>query len=217
MRIRLSYARTIFISLTSNRQEKWNSSGANEAVGKFSQNIPDSTKQYIGSVFKRDHIRSITVYFGIGEDRPFYFEKTPSLLLERLRHNVTFFYLNYLLLTGVLFCLTLLISPSAIIGMGLLALAWMWVIRASQSGSLSISGKQPGAHEKQMFPYPSCDHPPRAQIRLILSYIGFPLLRTKRVCRYSNSPENGFHCHGGDFYLCLALVVVGYFLVDLGQ
>mmetsp|Transcript_1765 Transcript_1765/g.3876 ORF Transcript_1765/g.3876 Transcript_1765/m.3876 type:complete len:226 (+) Transcript_1765:130-807(+) len=130
------------MGLVSTAQEKWNSSGANEAVGQFSQNIPESTKQYIGSVFKRDHIRSITVYFGIGEDRPFYFEKTPSLLLERLRHNVTFFYLNYLLLTGVLFCLTLLISPSAIIGMGILALAWMWVIRASQSGSLSISGIQ---------------------------------------------------------------------------
>lgn len=110
-------------------------------MGQFSKNIPDSTKQYIGSVFKRDHIRSVSVYFGIGEDRPFYIEKTPSLLLERLRHNFTFFYLNYLLLTGVLFCLTLLISPSAIIGMGILALAWMWVIRASQSGTLSISGK----------------------------------------------------------------------------
>ena len=111
-------------------------------MGKLSQNIPDSTKQYIGSVFKRDHIRSLTVYFGIGEERPFYVEKTPSLLVERLRHNLSFFYLNYLMLTGILFCLTLLISPSAIIGMGLLALAWMWVIRASQSGTLAISGKK---------------------------------------------------------------------------
>lgn len=132
----------LFIVIQNHSQEKWNSSGANEAVGQFSQSIPDSTKQYIGSVFKRDHIRSITVYFGIGEERPFYIEKTPSLLWERLRHNLSFFYLNYLLLTGVLFCLTLLISPSAIIGMGLLALAWMWVIRASQSGTLAISGNK---------------------------------------------------------------------------
>jgi len=80
------------------------------------------------------------VYFGIGEERPFYVEKTPSLLVERLRHNVTFFYLNYMLLTAVLFCLTLLISPSAIIGIALLAAAWMYVIKASQSGSLSIGG-----------------------------------------------------------------------------
>jgi hypothetical protein len=122
-------------------QEKWNSSGANEAMGQFSSHIPDSTKQYFGSVLKREHLRSLTVYFGIGEERPFYLEKNPSLLIERLRHNITFFYLNYMIVTGILFCLTLLVHPSAIIGMGLLAMAWMWVARASQSGSLSISGK----------------------------------------------------------------------------
>jgi hypothetical protein len=90
-------------------------------------------------MFNREHLRSIGVYFGIGEERPFYVERTPSLLVSRLRHNVTFFYLNYMLLTAILFCLTLLISPSAIIGIGLLGLAWVWVIRASQSGSLQIS------------------------------------------------------------------------------
>jgi len=111
-------------------------------MGRVSASIPDSTKNYVGSLFKREHLRGIAVFFGIGEERPFYVEKTPSLLVERLRHNITFFYLNYMILTGVFFCLTLLISPSAIIGIGLLALAWMWVIKASQSGSLTISGKQ---------------------------------------------------------------------------
>ena len=123
------------------RKEKWDSSGANEAVGRVSASIPESTKNYVGSLFKREHVRGITVFFGIGEERPFYVEKAPSLLVERLRHNITFFYLNYMILTAVFFCLTLLISPSAIIGIGLLAVAWMWVIKASQSGSLTISGK----------------------------------------------------------------------------
>lgn len=121
-------------------QEKWNSSGANDAVARATAAVPDSMKQSFGTIFKREHIRSLTVYFGIGEERPFYVEKTPSLLVERLRHNLTFFYLNYIILTGILFCLTLLISPSAIIGMGLLALAWMWVVRASQTGSLVVAG-----------------------------------------------------------------------------
>jgi hypothetical protein len=121
-------------------KEKWNSSGANDAVGRVSDSIPDSTKQYIGTVFKREHLRSITVFFGIGEERSFFVEKTPSLFIERLRHNMVFFYLNYVLLTSVLFCLTLLISPSAIIGIGLLALLWMWVIRSSQTGSLVVAG-----------------------------------------------------------------------------
>lgn len=119
-------------------KEKWDASGANEAMGRVSASIPESTKQYVGSLFKREHLRSVTVFFGIGEERPFYVERTPSLLMERLRHNATFFYLNYMLLTAVLFCLTLLISPGAILGIALLALAWMWVIRASQSGALMV-------------------------------------------------------------------------------
>lgn len=121
------------------RKEKWDASGGNEALGRVQASIPESTKKYVGSIFNREHIRSLTVFFGIGEERPFYVEKGPALLMERLRHNATFFYLNYLIITGLFFVLTLLISPSAIIGMGLLGLAWMWVIRASQSGSLKIA------------------------------------------------------------------------------
>ena len=60
---------------------------------------------------------------------------------NKLKHNLTFFYLNYIVLTVVLFCLTLLISPSAIIGIALLGAAWMYVIRhTQQSGNLIIYG-----------------------------------------------------------------------------
>jgi hypothetical protein len=104
----------------------------------MSASVPASTKTYVSGMFQREHVRGISVCFGVGEERAFYVETTPSLLIERLRHNVTFFYLNYMLVTAVLFCLTLLISPSAIVGIGLLALAWMWVIRASASGSLHV-------------------------------------------------------------------------------
>ena len=91
-------------------------------------------------MFNRDHIRGPTVFFGIGEERPFYVEKTPSLLMERLRHNAQFFYLNYLIITGILFLLTLLVSPGTIIGLVLLAVGWMALIRATQDGSLKIGG-----------------------------------------------------------------------------
>lgn len=110
-------------------------------MARASASIPESTKTYVGSMFKREHLRSITVVFGIGEERAFYFEKNPSLLIERLRHNMTFFYLNYMIFTAILFCLTLFVSPSAIIGILLLAGAWMWVIRASADGSLKIGSK----------------------------------------------------------------------------
>jgi PRA1 family protein len=83
------------------------------------------------------------VFFGFGEERPFYIEKNPALLMERIRHNLSFFYLNYMLLTAVLFCLMLLTSPLTIIGLAILAGAWTWVIRSTQSGSLVIGGMKP--------------------------------------------------------------------------
>ena len=63
------------------------------------------------------------------------------MITERIRHNLIFFHLNYVLVTAVLFCLTLLISPSAIIGIGLLGFAWMGVIRATSEGSMQVKGE----------------------------------------------------------------------------
>ena len=91
-------------------------------------------------LFNRQSIRSPTVFFGMGEERPFYTEWTPTLLTERLRHNSQFFFLNYMILTGVLFVLTVVVSPSALIGMALLGVGWMSVIKATQEGSMSIKG-----------------------------------------------------------------------------
>jgi hypothetical protein len=42
--------------------------------------------------------------------------------------------------TVVLFGLTLLISPSAIIGIGLLGFAWLGLIRATAEGSIVVKG-----------------------------------------------------------------------------
>jgi len=111
-------------------------------MSNFSASIPDSTKDYIsqttGQLFSRERLRSISVCFGIGEERPFYVEKTPSLLIARIKHNARFFYLNYLVLLAVLFGLTLFVTPSAILGIALLAAAWVYVVRTSQSGSLKL-------------------------------------------------------------------------------
>jgi hypothetical protein len=111
-------------------------------MSRFSASIPESTKDYLsqttGQLFSREKLRSVSVCFGIGEERAFYVEKNPSLLVARIKHNAQFFYLNYLLMLAVLFGLTLFVSPSAIIGIALLAGAWVYVIRASQTGSLKV-------------------------------------------------------------------------------
>eukprot|EP00561_Arcocellulus_cornucervis_P004375 CAMPEP_0185825448 /NCGR_PEP_ID=MMETSP1322-20130828/31052_1 /TAXON_ID=265543 /ORGANISM="Minutocellus polymorphus, Strain RCC2270" /LENGTH=231 /DNA_ID=CAMNT_0028523171 /DNA_START=48 /DNA_END=743 /DNA_ORIENTATION=+ len=125
--------------------EKWNSSGASDAVARINANIPQGTKDMLSSAsskiqFRREHLRSPTIFFGLGEEKPFYLEKNPALLMPRLKHNVKFFYLNYAVLTGILFMLTVLVSPSALIGMALLAFAWMSVIKSTDSGEMRIKG-----------------------------------------------------------------------------
>lgn len=134
-----------FLLPHTNSKEKWDASGANEAFARASASLPEGTKDYLSQtssqMFNRQKLRSISVFFGIGEERPFYVEKAPSLLMTRVQHNLSFFYLNYMAVTAMLFCLTLLISPSAIIGIGLLGGLWFYVIRSTQSGSMNIYGK----------------------------------------------------------------------------
>lgn len=127
------------------RKEKWDSSGGNEVLGRVSASIPQGTKDYIGSasqnLFNRQHLRSITVFFGMGEERPFYIEKAPSLLVARLKHNVKFFYLNYMIVFAILFVLTMITSFSTMIGLVGLGAAWLYVIKASDEGTLRAGGK----------------------------------------------------------------------------
>ncbi len=123
-------------------KESFNKSGGSEVLSTVSASIPQGTKDMFSQAkskfFSREQLRSISVFFGIGEEKPFYVEKVPSLVAERIRHNFTFFYLNYTLLTAVLFCLTLVISPGAIIGIGLLGFAWLALIRSTAEGSLKV-------------------------------------------------------------------------------
>lgn len=156
----------ILIYLTSQHCSKnaWDSSGGSQALGSIQSSLPQGTKDYLADaqnkVFNRKNLRSPTVFFGLGEEKPFYLERVPSLITERVKHNLSFFYLNYALLTALLFCLTLLISPSAIIGIGLLGFAWMAVIRATAEGSVQIKGESnkfffiTSIHNSSIFSHP---------------------------------------------------------------
>jgi hypothetical protein len=104
------------------------------------QGAQDTLAHARSRVFNRQNLRSPAVFFGIGEEAPFYLERVPSLVTSRLHHNVSFFFLNYAAVTALLFFLTLLISPSAIIGIGLLGFAWLALIRATSEGSVRVKG-----------------------------------------------------------------------------
>lgn len=138
-----SGAMSSVMGLVGSVKEKWDASGGNEALGRLSASIPQGTKDSLGSaaknLFNRDHLRSLTVFFGIGEERSFYLEKSPSLLTARLRHNFSFFYLNYMCVFCLLFVLTMVTSITTMIGLVLLGGAWFYVIRASSEGHLKIA------------------------------------------------------------------------------
>mmetsp|Transcript_35228 Transcript_35228/g.40189 ORF Transcript_35228/g.40189 Transcript_35228/m.40189 type:complete len:242 (+) Transcript_35228:324-1049(+) len=130
------------MGLVTTVKEKWNSSGGNEVLGKVSASIPQGTKDYLGnaskSIFNREHLRTMAIFFGIGEERPFYMEKSPGLLIPRLKHNAKYFYLNYMVLFVILFVLTMITSIKTILGLVILGGVWMYVIRASEEGNLKI-------------------------------------------------------------------------------
>ena len=108
----------------------------------MSAQLPEGTKNFITTARQKylnpAKFRSPTVYVGLGEDRPFYFEKSPSLVLSRLKHNFQYFYLNYIVIAMILFCLTLLISPTAVIGIGIIIVSWVVTLKATESGSVTI-------------------------------------------------------------------------------
>ena len=116
-------------------------------MSRVTANIPEGTQEYLSAtgkrLFDRRKLRGVAVVFGIGEERPFYVEKAPSLLVARLKHNVQFFFLNYLIFTLALFCISVITSPSALIGIALLGALWAYVIRQTQTGSMRISGRLP--------------------------------------------------------------------------
>mmetsp|Transcript_31950 Transcript_31950/g.45441 ORF Transcript_31950/g.45441 Transcript_31950/m.45441 type:complete len:193 (+) Transcript_31950:306-884(+) len=111
-------------------------------MSKVSSSIPQGAKEYLGnaskSIFKRENLRSLTVFMGLGEERPFYIEKNPAFVISRLQHNLSFFYLNYSIVFAVLFVITMITSLKTMLGFLCLGGAWLYVIRASADGTLRI-------------------------------------------------------------------------------
>jgi len=122
-------------------KNKWEGSKGQEVFSNVSSSIDQDTKDLLTNAksrfFNPAYIRSPSVFFGIGQTRPFFFEKNPQSLADRIKHNVTFFYLNYTIISAILFFLTL-ITSRAIIGILCLALAWASFLKATSSGILTV-------------------------------------------------------------------------------
>ena len=114
-----------------------------DVSSKIPQGAKDFASQTKERFFRSDQLRSFSVFFGTGETQAFSLDCSPGVLCGRLRHNVLFFYLNYIGIMAVIFILTALltiISPSTLFTIGVLAIGWLLVIRATKGGELTIKG-----------------------------------------------------------------------------
>jgi len=117
-------------------------------MSKVSEAIPQEAKNYMKSakekILDSDKLRSFSVFFGIGEDRAYSIALNPAVLCPRLKHNLLFFYLNYILLAAVVFAITLLatmLNPKTLVILAILAAAWFVVIRStSENSSTKVVG-----------------------------------------------------------------------------
>ncbi len=100
-------------------------------------------------VLDSDQLRSLSVFFGIGESNAYSLVLMPNNLCQRLWKNIIFFYLNYILLAAMVFSLCLLsflMSPKSIIVLACLAAAWFTILRLTANeikvACLTISRKE---------------------------------------------------------------------------
>ncbi|GMH58076.1 hypothetical protein TrRE_jg2218 [Triparma retinervis] len=129
---------SMFGTLGSSLKSKWESVDGPQTVSNISAQLPDSVKSRASNIsstyLNPRYMRSPKVYLGLGESKPFYLETNPSLIADRLKHNIGYFYLNYVFLTVLLFVLTLMISPSSLISIAILAFAWFYVMKITADG-----------------------------------------------------------------------------------
>jgi hypothetical protein len=81
-------------------------------------------------MFSRDKLRSISVFFGMGQETQAYSCLLSPAMLDRVRQNFSFFYLNYMVLTAALFFLPVVFSFTAWVVIGALAAAWIGMINS---------------------------------------------------------------------------------------
>jgi hypothetical protein len=123
------------------------SNQANQTLNKVSAAIPQETKDFMQSakekILDSDKLRSFSLFFGIGEGSGFSPTINPTILCPRLKKNILFFYLNYILLAAVVVVITLfatMINPKTIIMLAILLVALMFVIQSTAGGGLEIRG-----------------------------------------------------------------------------
>jgi hypothetical protein len=118
-----------------------NAKKANDLASTVSASIPQEAKNFMQSarekVLDNDKLRSFSAFFGIGDESSFSIQLSPTKLCPKLKDNLVFFYLNYILLTAVVFAISLLaflMSPQTLTILAILAVVWYVVLKATEDG-----------------------------------------------------------------------------------
>uniref|UniRef100_A0A7S4QI31 PRA1 family protein n=2 Tax=Ditylum brightwellii TaxID=49249 RepID=A0A7S4QI31_9STRA len=125
---------------------------ANKAAAAVSGAIPEGAKTYIRQakekIFDSDKLRPVSVFFGMGEQGAWSISLNPVVLCPRIKNNILFFYLNYILLAALIFFISMLatfLNPKTIILSIGLAAAWFVVLKATAEdkkfGPITITRK----------------------------------------------------------------------------
>eukprot|EP00555_Chaetoceros_dichaeta_P002283 CAMPEP_0198252182 /NCGR_PEP_ID=MMETSP1447-20131203/2744_1 /TAXON_ID=420782 /ORGANISM="Chaetoceros dichaeta, Strain CCMP1751" /LENGTH=220 /DNA_ID=CAMNT_0043937351 /DNA_START=122 /DNA_END=784 /DNA_ORIENTATION=+ len=104
---------------------------ANQTYNDVSAKIPQGTKDFLSSaknkVLDNDNLRSFSVFLGTGEESAYQVVCNPTVLCGRLKDNILFFYLNYILvaaLVTIIALLALMINPATIIMVLIIGVCW---------------------------------------------------------------------------------------------
>lgn len=95
------------------------------------------------TVFDSDKLRSFKIFFGLGDQGPYSLACSPTKLFPRVKNNIVFFYLNYVVVTFVVFVLCLLaflMSPMSLVILLCLAAVWFVVLKGTGSEGFKVLG-----------------------------------------------------------------------------
>eukprot|EP00553_Chaetoceros_curvisetus_P001774 CAMPEP_0204616494 /NCGR_PEP_ID=MMETSP0717-20131115/3728_1 /ASSEMBLY_ACC=CAM_ASM_000666 /TAXON_ID=230516 /ORGANISM="Chaetoceros curvisetus" /LENGTH=198 /DNA_ID=CAMNT_0051629751 /DNA_START=13 /DNA_END=609 /DNA_ORIENTATION=+ len=119
---------------------------AKRGVDNVAAHVPQGAKEFLGNakskILDSDKLRSFTVFFGIGEgDASFSFPLNPTISCPRIKDNILFFYLNYILIAAVILVFSsfaILISPKTLVVVLGMLITWVVMIRATQDGPIKL-------------------------------------------------------------------------------
>jgi len=118
---------------------------ANETLNKASAAVPQETKDLLRNaknrILENDKLRSFSSFVGKGEQSAFSLTVQPGILCPRLKKNILYFYLNYILIAAIVMVITLLatmLNPKTIISVAVLLLAWFFVLQSTADGGMKL-------------------------------------------------------------------------------